>query len=137
MEFSKGQRDNLLKLIMLKNTYEYDSYYYIKLYNSELYKSRSVRKDKKISKDEMSDRIAECKKNLTEYKAVIQRDEEKLALIKSTFFKTLETGKLPEEFNEKEEFEILNLVEEKKNEYIFPKWLREDEIKYNEMIKEK
>ena len=103
----RGQSENLLKLVILKNYYE-DKLDVIEQLNEQ----------------EISSKI---KKQISSYK-------KKLRMIKSTFMSTLKKGHLPEKFNAKKEFAVLNLIEEPEKVYSLPRWLQKDEDEKREHI---
>lgn len=113
-----GQHENLLKIIMLMNLYS------IEIANLDLTDSKQEL-EKVYSKQELE----ELMKNAEEETKLA---EEKIALCKAAFLDTLELGKLPEYFTEKE-FEPLQIIDEPKSEWSLPKWLRCEEMKYNNL----
>lgn len=137
----KGQSENLLKLIVLKNFYESEkealsySQKFTKEQIDELIKKYN---DDFSTYDEFLNEYGEKKQALDEeferLENCIIEDEEKLSLIKATFLSTLKYGKIPENFDAKKEFEILNLIEEPNIVYSLPRWLHQDEDKKRKHI---
>ena len=114
----KGQAENLLKIIMLKNLYEYS------LQDCDL-TNEMTELEKTHSKEELDKLIEDVNKESELLK-------EKISLCKAAFIDTIELGKLPEYFTEKE-FEPLQIIDEPKLDWSLPKWLRKAEEKYKKM----
>ena len=132
-----GQSENLLKLIILKNFYDFEKQalvYSQECTKKEIYSLKEDFKNNKIGFDEFNKKSSDLKDEYDRLTFEIYDDEEKLSFIKSTFISTLKNGKLPEDFDEKKEFAVLNLIEEPKKEYSLPKWLHEDEDKKSKHI---
>lgn len=137
----KGQSENLLKLIVLKNFYEYEKdalSYRQKFTKEQIDELIKKYNDDFSTYDEFLNEYGEKRQALYEeferLENCIREDEEKISLIKATFLSTLKNGNLPENFDEKKEFEILNLIEEPNKKYSLPRWLHQDEDKKRKHI---
>ena len=134
----KGQSETLLKLIMLKNFYEYKILEY---YNQKADLEKEVfglRKDfqkDRLTQEEWLDKTEKLETKIQQAAEDMRDARESVTYIKSVFMETIEKGKLPDKFNTRE-FDVLNILDEPKSEYSLPEWLREDEIAFNKKLDE-
>ena len=133
----KGQTEFLQKLLLLRLFYEYsieDCNDCKDKTEKDLYKLEEQFLNGEITHEEYSKYNANNKEDLEFNDICIAKCIEKLNFIKATFKQTLKTGKKPDDFDEKVEFEPLKLIDEPKLKYSLPRWLHELEDKNRKNI---
>lgn len=134
-----GQSENLLKLMMLREYYQFENETFKnakKVADMEIDKANKQYSRGEITYDELMKKLEEYLSDTERYKSYLSENEEKLSMIKATFFETLKEGKLSTSFDEKEEFKPLHLIDEEAKEFSLPKWLKTDEIRNHETNKD-
>ena len=129
----KGQSENLLKLIMLKNFYtnkilEFNNKK--ELLNNQINFLQSAFEENIITQEELDKNREKIEEKIKMFNYEISEAKDDIKYIKSVFMDTLENGALPKYFD-KHDFDVLNILDAPKSQFSLPKWLRKDEIKYN------
>ena len=135
----KNQSEFLSKLLLLKMFCEEQVDLYddsINSINDKKDKIKSAYKNGKIDKEEYTKTKKSLEDDLAFYDGKVKSYSEKLAKIKYAFLDTLKEGKISEDFD-KSMFDEIKLDDKPQKEYLLPKWLREDEEKFNKQIEDK